>query len=245
MPIGVTGTQAFYRLFCCVRGSSVPLRGRVNRPGSLRSVCRGRSALLLPALRCASCRASYERSLALLLVVLAPLRPPRVRRASSSVASAPDGSFSSGRSTSTAPPAGTGFRQIGGALSGCGLVCGVGCFRLATCPCPALFERTRNLAGVQAAAAWSGGGVGFRRLRPHQNPGTGDLPGKDRSPTSARRMCAALGRIGPTCPVPAVRLNFPSHRRLMNEHVMFGAEQGHVLHGRRSALAERGAVVGV
>src|ERR1700722_10604992 len=102
--------------------------------GSLRSVCRGRSALLLPALRCAPCRASYERSLArfwssslrfVLHACVGLLLPPR--RLLAAV-------LGSGRSKSTAPPAGTGFRQIGGALSGCGLCCGVGCFRLATCP---------------------------------------------------------------------------------------------------------------
>ena len=41
-----------------------------------------------------------------------------------SIASAPGVAAWSGRSRSTAPPAGTGFRQIGGALSACGLVDG-------------------------------------------------------------------------------------------------------------------------
>ena len=53
------------------------------------AVHRSPSALLLPAFRCAPCRASYELSLTLLLVVLAPLRPPRMRLGSSSVPSAP------------------------------------------------------------------------------------------------------------------------------------------------------------
>ena len=87
-----------------------------------------------------------------------------------SVASAPGVGAWSGSSRSTAPPAGTGFRQIGGALSGCGSVLWWGCSRLVTCPCRALFERTRNPAGVQAAAASRCAGVDFRRLHPHRNP---------------------------------------------------------------------------
>ena len=47
-------------------------------------------------------------------VVLAPRRPPRVLPAVSDAASAPCVVSCSGRSRSTAPPAGTGFRQGGG-----------------------------------------------------------------------------------------------------------------------------------
>ena len=62
-----------------------------------------------------------------------------------------------------------------------------------------------------------------------------DLPGKDRSPTSAQAVSDALG------PTATPRLR----RVLMHEYVMLGAEQGHVLHGRRPAFAVGGAVVGV
>ena len=42
-------------------------------------------------------------------------------------------------------------------------------------------------------------GVVFRRLHPHQNPGTGDLPGKGRAPNLGPGMCACAR---PECRVP-------------------------------------------
>ena len=103
------------------------------------------------------------------------------------------------------------------------------------CPYRALFERTRNLAGAQAAEASRCAEVVFRRLHPHQNPGTGDLPGKDRSPPSTGTVSAALG------PAALPRLLCA----LMHQNVVFRAQQGQILHDRRPALAVRGPVMGV
>ena len=80
----------------------------------------------------------------------------------------------------------------------CGLLV-VGVSGWGLCPCLALFERTRNLTGTQAAVAFVVSRVVFRRLHPHQNPGAGDLPGKDRAPNLGPGMCACAR---PECRVP-------------------------------------------
>ena len=137
-------------------------------------------------------------SSALPWVVLASLRPPRVRLSVLPSCRLPAFSLApvgqSQRRLRRAPAS----DRDGVALSGCGLVV-VGVSGWGVCPCPALFERTRNLTGVQVAVALGCAGVEFRRLHPHQNPGTGDLPGKDRPPNLGPGMCACAQ---PECRVP-------------------------------------------
>ena len=72
--------------------------------------------------------------------------------------------------------------------------------------------------GAQAAAALGCCGVSLRRLHPHQNPGSGDLPGEDR-PQPRPEPCA----LPLTLASPPRLL---SHRRLVNQDVVFRAELG-------------------
>ena len=70
--------------------------------------------------------------------------------------------------------------------------------------------------------------VVFRRLHPHQNPGTGDLPGKDRAPNlgPGLRACARLDRhAAPAFPVqvefhPHIPLRIPDrlHDQRTGDH---------------------------
>ena len=123
--------------------------------------------------------------------------PGRPRSAASStrahqlpaVVSAPCVVSGLGRSTSTAPPAGTGFRQGGGALSSCGCVGGGG-VRLGALSLPGTLRADQEPDGDASGGGSHCAGVEFRRLHPHQNPGTGDLPGKDRAPNLGPGLCA-------------------------------------------------------
>jgi hypothetical protein len=100
-----------------------------------------------------------------------------------------------GRSKSTAPPAGASFRQGGVALLGCGFV-GGGVGSVGVCPRRALFERTRNLMGVQAADG-SGWGLGcVAPLAPPSEPWFGGPARQGQTPTSGG-TCGRCARPSP------------------------------------------------
>jgi hypothetical protein len=74
--------------------------------------------------------------------------------------------------------------RSGVALSACGLVVGWWC-PVVACPRRALFERTSNPAGAQAAAAFCCARVDFRRLHPRRVAGTGGPARRGQTTTSA------------------------------------------------------------
>ena len=166
------GSAAFPVLRCatprtCVRASAVAA---------------SRLALFEPYGRCAP-RADLGPTSSLLRVVLHACSP-----ALSDVASAPCVVVGSGRSTSKAPPAGTGFRQGRGALSSCGFVVGGVMSGWGS----VLAGPSASEPGTRPQAQAAGGFRGWwccasPHLRLRRNPGAGALPGKDRPPTSEDR----------------------------------------------------------
>ena len=158
----------------------------------------------------------------------------------SAVASAPRVMTWLGRSTSTAPPAGTSFRQGGVALLCCGCVGGGG-VRLGALSLPGTLRADQEPDGDASGGGYRCAGVEFRRLHPHQNPGAGDLPGKDRAPNLGPGLCACarpeyrvpLALAGPVefHPEPLRRtiykINEPVITRVPRHHITSREPIGH------------------
>jgi hypothetical protein len=168
--LSLAGGSAAFRSFAALR--AVPTF-------ELPLVATGHPALSEPYGRSAP-RADLGPGSSLLRVVLHAHFP-----ALSDVVSAPCVVSCSGRSTSTAPPAGTGFRQGQGAFSSCGFVVGGVMSGWGSVLAGPSASEPGTRPQAQAADGFRGWWCcASPLLRLRRNPGAGDLPGKDRPPTS-------------------------------------------------------------